>query len=79
MLCALARMGGRVTLSADAHDVRAVATHFEQAEALIRACGFREIWQLELQRGKACLCPGAWDEGGFLGRIGGEANGFCRI
>ena len=22
---------------------------------------------------------GAWDEGGFLGRIGGEANGFCRI
>ena len=57
MLCALARMGGRVTLSADAHDVRAVATHFEQAEALIRACGFREIWQLELQRGKAVFVP----------------------
>lgn len=57
MLCALAGMGGRVTLSADAHDVRAVATHFEQAEALIRACGFREIWQLELQHGKAVFVP----------------------
>lgn len=57
MLCALAGMGGRVILSADAHDVRSVATHFEQAEALIRACGFREIWQLELQRGKAVFVP----------------------
>lgn len=57
LLCALACMGGRVTVSADAHDVRAVATHFEQAEALICACGFREIWQLEPQDGKAAFVP----------------------
>lgn len=47
LLCALRDMGGRVTISADAHAVTGVACAFEQAEALIRACGFAEVWRLE--------------------------------
>ena len=40
-------MGGRVTVSADAHHTSGVACAFGQAEALVRDCGFREIWVLE--------------------------------
>lgn len=46
LLCALARMGGRVTVSADAHGTAGVACAFEQAQTLAQACGFREVWQL---------------------------------
>lgn len=44
---ALARMGGRVTISSDAHSARDIACAFEQAERLARDCGFKEIWILE--------------------------------
>ena len=50
LLSALREMGGKVTVSADAHHVSGVACAFEQAEALVRDCGFREIWVLEGKR-----------------------------
>lgn len=46
LLDALREMGGRVTVSADAHSAAGIVCAFDQAEALIRACGFREIWEL---------------------------------
>ena len=46
LLCALAGMGGRVTVSADAHHVSGVACAFDLAERIIRECGFKEIWVL---------------------------------
>lgn len=46
LLCALREMGGKVTVSADAHHVSGVVCAFDQAEALVRDCGFREIWVL---------------------------------
>lgn len=47
LLIALREMGGRVTVSADAHDVRGVACAFDAAEQLVKACGFTQVWQLE--------------------------------
>lgn len=47
LLTQLHRMGGRVTLSADAHSAGAIACAFEQAEALVLECGFTEIYVLE--------------------------------
>ena len=47
LLTMLREMGGRVTVSADAHHTSGVACAFEQAEALVRACGFEEIWVLK--------------------------------
>ena len=47
LLTQLHRMGGRVTLSADAHSAGAIACAFDQAEALVRACGFEEIYELQ--------------------------------
>ena len=44
---ALARMGGRVTISSDAHSARDIACAFERAERLAKDCGFKEIWILE--------------------------------
>ena len=46
LLEALARMGGRITLSADAHRAQDVAFGFTQAEELARDCGFKEVWIL---------------------------------
>lgn len=46
LLCALREMGGKVTISADTHHVSSVACAFDQAEKLIRDCGFTEIWKL---------------------------------
>ena len=43
----LRAMGGRATVSADAHAAGGVACAFGQAEALLRACGFAEIWVLQ--------------------------------
>ena len=57
LLREIARMGGRVTVSADAHGAEAVAFGFEQARALALAYGFREIWQLEEQDGKKTFVP----------------------
>ena len=47
LLAALREMGGRVTVSADAHHVSGVACAFDKAEALVKACGFKEIWVLQ--------------------------------
>jgi len=47
LLQQLHEMGGRVTVSADAHHVSGVACAFDKAEQLIKACGFREILILE--------------------------------
>ena len=47
LLLKIREMGGRVTVSADAHHVSGVACAFKEAEELIRACGFKEIWVLE--------------------------------
>ena len=46
LLCALREMGGRVTVSADAHSTAGIVCAFDQAEALARSCGFGEIWML---------------------------------
>lgn len=45
-LNALREMGGKITLSADAHHVSGVACAYEQAEALAKKCGFRQIYAL---------------------------------
>ncbi len=45
-LRALREMGGKITISADAHAVSAVACAYEQAEALARRCGFRQWYAL---------------------------------
>ena len=40
-------IGGRVTVSSDAHAADTVTCAFDQAEALARACGFTELWQFD--------------------------------
>lgn len=45
LLCALREMGGRITVTADAHAADTVAFGFPQAESLARRCGFTELWQ----------------------------------
>ena len=47
LLEAIARMGGRVTISADAHRAQDIAFGFAQARELAGACGFKEIWILK--------------------------------
>ena len=47
LLCELARMGGRVTVSADAHRAQDIAFGLEDAAALAKACGFGELWFLQ--------------------------------
>lgn len=43
-LCA---MGGRITISADAHAMEGIACAFDRAQQLACACGFKEAWALE--------------------------------
>ena len=43
----LREMGGRVTVSADAHHVSGVTCAFDLAEKLVKDAGFTEIWVLE--------------------------------
>lgn len=45
LLRALREMGGKITISSDAHTVDKIAFGFPQAEALARRCGFTELWQ----------------------------------
>ena len=47
LLCALRRMGGRVTITADAHSRENLAFAFDQAEAAAMATGFTEIWEFD--------------------------------
>ena len=57
LLLALREMGGRVTVSADAHHTSGVACAFDAAEKLIRECGFTEIWLLSNQNGQSAFIP----------------------
>lgn len=45
LLRALRDMGGKITISSDAHTADKIAFGFPQAEALARRCGFTELWQ----------------------------------
>ena len=47
LLRALREMGGRVTITADAHSRENLAFAFDQAEAAARAAGFTEIWEFD--------------------------------
>ena len=40
-------LGGRVTITSDAHSTSGVACSFHEAEQLARDCGFRELWRLD--------------------------------
>lgn len=53
LLCALREMGGKITISADAHHVSGVACAFDQAEALAKACGFTSAQVLCRKGGEA--------------------------
>lgn len=46
----LHEMGGRVTVSADAHHTSGVACAFELAEQMIKEAGFTEIWILQKEK-----------------------------
>lgn len=48
----IARLGGRVTISSDAHSADAVTFGFDQALGVARQAGLRELWQLSGQPGK---------------------------
>ena len=47
LLYALREMGGRVTITADAHSRENLAFAFDQAEAKARAAGFTELWEFD--------------------------------
>ena len=44
LLRRLREIGGRICISSDAHSVEAIVCGFDAAEALARACGFKEYW-----------------------------------
>lgn len=41
----LKAIGGRITVSSDAHSAAAICCAFDKAEALAKSCGFTELWQ----------------------------------
>lgn len=41
----LKAIGGRLTVSSDAHSAAAICCAFDKAEALAQSCGFTELWQ----------------------------------
>jgi len=43
----LKRRSARVTISSDSHSTDTVDCAFGQAQALLRACGFEEIWAFD--------------------------------
>ena len=38
-------IGGRITVSSDAHSAAAICCAFDKAEAVAQSCGFTELWQ----------------------------------
>lgn len=38
-------IGGRITVSSDAHSAAAICCAFDKAETLAQSCGFTELWQ----------------------------------
>ena len=47
LLRELREMGGRITITADAHSRENLAFAFDQAEAAAKAAGFTEIWEFD--------------------------------
>ena len=47
LLRALHELGGRITITADAHSRENLTFAFDQAEAAARAAGFTEIWEFD--------------------------------
>ena len=47
LLNALREMGGRITITADAHSRENLTFAFDQAEAAAKAAGFTEIWEFD--------------------------------
>lgn len=47
LLDALHEMGGRITITADAHSRENLTFAFDQAEAAARAAGFTELWEFD--------------------------------
>ncbi len=47
LLCALREMGGRITITADAHSRENLTFAFGQAEAAAKAAGFAELWEFD--------------------------------
>lgn len=45
LLKAIRRLGGRITITSDAHSTTGIVCSFDSAEQLALACGFREVWQ----------------------------------
>ena len=41
----LKAIGGRITVSSDAHSAAAICCAFDKAETLAQSCGFTELWQ----------------------------------
>ena len=46
----LKAIGGRITVSSDAHSAAAICCAFGKAEALAQSCGFTELWQFNGSR-----------------------------
>lgn len=57
LLLALREMGGRITVSADAHHTSGVVCAFDAAQKLAKECGFKEIWILFNQNGQNEFIP----------------------
>ena len=49
----LKAIGGRITVSSDAHSAAAICCAFDKAEALAQSCGFTELWQFNGNRFEA--------------------------
>ena len=47
LLCALREMGGRITITADAHSRENLAFAFDQAAEAAKAAGFTELWEFD--------------------------------
>lgn len=47
LLKVIRSLGGRVTVTSDAHSTSGIACSFEAAERLARECGFCELWRLD--------------------------------
>ena len=62
LLCALREMGGKITISADAHSTQGVACAFDTAQALAKDCGFCEVWALERTDAGLQFLPRAFDD-----------------
>lgn len=59
-LHALREMGGKITLSADAHHVSGVACAYELAERIAKECGFHQVYALTRTENATQFCAFDW-------------------